>query len=66
MPLTTFLFDLDGTLIDSIDLILKSLEHTLTVHRGESPPREFFSMEWEYLWALSFGTSPRMNKRWRR
>ena len=40
MPLTTFLFDLDGTLIDSIDLILRSYRHTMRVHRGVAPPDE--------------------------
>jgi pyrophosphatase PpaX len=38
VPLTTFLFDLDGTLIDSIDLILRSYRHTMQVHRGGTPP----------------------------
>ena len=37
MALTTFLFDLDGTLIDSIELILRSYRHTLRTHRGEEP-----------------------------
>ena len=38
MPtLRTFLFDLDGTLIDSIQLILDSFRHTLAAHR--LPPR---------------------------
>jgi len=32
VALTTFLFDLDGTLIDSIDLILRSYRHTMQVH----------------------------------
>jgi len=36
--LSTFLFDLDGTLIDSIDLILRSYRHTMQVHRGGAPP----------------------------
>ena len=36
--LSTFLFDLDGTLIDSIDLIFSSYRHTLQTHRGEIPP----------------------------
>lgn len=39
---STYLFDLDGTLIDSVELILQSYVHTLTEHRGESPPAEFF------------------------
>ena len=38
MTLSTFLFDLDGTLIDSIDLILRSYRHTLRTHRGVEPP----------------------------
>jgi pyrophosphatase PpaX len=29
----TYLFDLDGTLLDSIDLILKSFHHTARIHR---------------------------------
>ena len=37
MPLSTFLFDLDGTLIDSIDLILRSYRHTMQVHRANAP-----------------------------
>lgn len=40
MPLSTFLFDLDGTLIDSVELILRSYRHTLQVHRGIEPPDE--------------------------
>ncbi len=37
MQLSTFLFDLDGTLIDSIDLILRSYRHTMQVHRSGDP-----------------------------
>lgn len=36
-PIETFLFDLDGTLIDSIQLILDSYRHTLAAHG--LPPR---------------------------
>ena len=32
--LTTFLFDLDGTLLDSVDLILRSYKYMLTQYRG--------------------------------
>lgn len=32
--LTTFLFDLDGTLLDSVDLILRSYKYMLRQHRG--------------------------------
>jgi pyrophosphatase PpaX len=38
----TYLFDLDGTLIDSIHLILESYRHTLCRHRGTAPPDEFW------------------------
>jgi len=37
VTLTTFLFDLDGTIIDSIDLILRSYRHTMTLHRSNEP-----------------------------
>jgi len=37
VPLSTFLFDLDGTLIDSIELILRSYRHTMRLHRGHEP-----------------------------
>jgi pyrophosphatase PpaX len=32
------LFDLDGTLVDSIDLILASYRHTMKTHLGRVPP----------------------------
>lgn len=38
----TYLFDLDGTLLDSIDLILKSFHHTSRQHLG----REFSDAHW--------------------
>jgi pyrophosphatase PpaX len=38
VALKTFLFDLDGTLLDSIDLILRSYRHTMRIHRGFEPP----------------------------
>src|SRR5437867_4965358 len=37
MALTTFLFDLDGTIIDSIELILRSYRHTMALHRSDEP-----------------------------
>ena len=37
MALSTFLFDLDGTIIDSIDLILRSYRHTMALHRSTEP-----------------------------
>lgn len=42
------LFDLDGTLVDSADLILESYRHTMRVHFDEVPPDE--------VWLASFGT----------
>lgn len=48
MPFSTLLFDLDGTLIDSIDLILRSYRHTLRIHRGEEPPDD--------VWMEGLGT----------
>lgn len=38
----TVLFDLDGTLIDSEDLILASYRHTTTTHLGTVPSEEAF------------------------
>ena len=34
---STYLFDLDGTLIDSIELIMSSFRHTMLTHRGAVP-----------------------------
>ena len=48
MALSTFLFDLDGTLIDSIELILRSYRHTMKAHRGLEPPDE--------VWMKGLGT----------
>lgn len=48
MSFSTLLFDLDGTLIDSIDLILRSYRHTMMVHRGEEPPDD--------IWMEGLGT----------
>ncbi|NIM50893.1 MAG: HAD-IA family hydrolase [Gemmatimonadales bacterium] len=45
---STFLFDLDGTLIDSIDLILSSYRHTLKTHRGLVPSDD--------VWLAGLGT----------
>lgn len=36
----TVLLDLDGTLVDSEELILTSYRHTLRTHRGDIPPDE--------------------------
>ena len=48
MPLSTFLFDLDGTLIDSIELILRSYRHTMRTHRRDEPPDD--------VWMEGLGT----------
>jgi pyrophosphatase PpaX len=45
---STVLFDLDGTLIDSIALILASYRHTLRTHRGTTPPDD--------VWLEGLGT----------
>jgi len=50
-----FLFDLDGTLIDSVELILRSYRHTLRAHRGYEPPDE--------LWLRGLGTPIRVQLR---
>jgi pyrophosphatase PpaX len=50
VPLSTFLFDLDGTLIDSIDLILRSYRHTMSLHRANQP------MPPDELWLKGLGT----------
>jgi pyrophosphatase PpaX len=50
--LTTFLFDLDGTLIDSIELILRSYRHTMRIHRGMEPP--------DQIWLNGLGTPLRV------
>jgi len=48
VALTTFLFDLDGTLIDSIELILRSYRHTMRLHRGHEPSDD--------VWMQGLGT----------
>lgn len=48
MPPRILLFDLDGTLIDSIELILRSYRHTMEVHRGTAPPDDH--------WMVGLGT----------
>ncbi len=44
---STYLFDLDGTLIDSIELILASFRHTMRTHLGTVPP--------DAAWRTGFG-----------
>lgn len=57
MPLTTFLFDLDGTLIDSIDLILRSYRHTMQIHRANEP------LPPDDVWMKGLGTPLRVQFR---
>ena len=47
-PWAAVLFDLDGTLADTVDLILRCYRHTMQVHRGEALPDE--------LWLAGIGT----------
>lgn len=42
------LYDFDGTLADTTELIMRSYRHTMTVHLGEAPPDE--------EWLSGFGT----------
>jgi len=44
---STYLFDLDGTLIDSIGLIMLSFRHTMRAHLGDVPP--------DTVWRSGFG-----------
>jgi len=44
----TYLFDLDGTLIDSEELIMSSFRHTMRTHLGTVPP--------DAEWRAGFGT----------
>jgi len=39
---STFLWDLDGTVVDSVELILRSYRHTMRTHRGEVPPDDLW------------------------
>lgn len=45
---STYLFDLDGTLIDSIELIMSSFRHTMRTHLGTVPT--------DAEWRAGFGT----------
>jgi pyrophosphatase PpaX len=50
VALSTFLFDLDGTIIDSIELILRSYRHTMALHRCNEP------MPPDDMWIQGLGT----------
>lgn len=47
-PVRTVLFDFDGTLADTAELILRSYRHTMTAHLGSCPPDD--------EWLRGFGT----------
>jgi pyrophosphatase PpaX len=47
-PVTTVLYDFDGTLADSTELIMHCYRHTMTEHLGAAPPDE--------EWLAGFGT----------
>jgi pyrophosphatase PpaX len=51
----TYLFDLDGTLLDSVALILASYRHTALAHRGEAPD--------DAVWLAGLGTPLRVQLR---
>jgi pyrophosphatase PpaX len=48
LDVRTVLFDLDGTLVDSLDLILESFRHTMRLHFGEAPS--------DQMWLRTLGT----------
>ena len=48
LPIRAVLYDFDGTLADSTELIMRCYRHTMATHLGESPPDE--------EWLAGFGT----------
>jgi len=62
VALTTFLFDLDGTLIDSIELILRSYRHTMRLHRGHEPSDDVWMQGLGTRCGCSSATSPRTRR----
>ncbi|MFI5207080.1 MAG: HAD-IA family hydrolase [Gemmatimonadales bacterium] len=55
MRYSTILFDFDGTLVDSIELIIESYRHTMRVHRGDAMS--------DSLWLEGLGTPLRVQFR---
>lgn len=54
-PFATYLFDLDGTLLDSIELIMASYRHTALTHTGSAPADD--------VWLAGLGTPLRAQLR---
>jgi len=54
-PFATYLFDLDGTLLDSVELILASYRHTALAHTGSAPD--------DAVWLAGLGTPLRTQLR---
>ncbi len=48
MRIRAVLYDFDGTLADSTELIMRCYRHTMTLHLGTCPPDE--------EWLSGFGT----------
>jgi pyrophosphatase PpaX len=48
LPVRAVLYDFDGTLADSTELIMRCYRHTMATHLGECPPDE--------AWLAGFGT----------
>jgi pyrophosphatase PpaX len=48
LPIRAVLYDFDGTLADSTELIMRCYRHTMSTHLGECPPDE--------AWLAGFGT----------
>ncbi|MFI5279066.1 MAG: HAD-IA family hydrolase [Gemmatimonadales bacterium] len=55
MRFPAILFDFDGTLVDSIELILESYRHTMRIHRGDAMS--------DSLWLEGLGTPLRVQFR---
>jgi pyrophosphatase PpaX len=54
---SVILFDLDGTILDSVELILRSYRHTMRVHRGAEPLPD------DAVWMKGLGTPLRVQFR---
>lgn len=56
MKIRGILFDLDGTLIDTIDLIIQAFEHSFAVCLNKKMPRaelvKYFGRRYAVLWKI--------------